>query len=170
MVVFKKNEEDWESNIIDSTIIKAHQHAAGAIKCLGEQAIGKSRGGKSTKIHVVVDALGLPIDFKITGGQVDDSVPAIELLEGKDSENIIADKAYDTDKIRKAFENKQVVIPNNPRRSQKYEYDKHLYKERHLVECFIGRIKNFRRIATRYEKTAIMYSGMVILGCILAWI
>ena len=120
----------------------------------------------------MVDALGLPIDFKITGGQINDNVPAIELLEGKNSENVIADKAYDTDKIRQALwrDGKQAVIPNNQKRSQKYKYDKHLYKERHLVECFIGWIKNFRRIATRYEKLATMYSGMVILGCILAWI
>jgi transposase len=169
---FKKNEEDNESHIIDSTIIRAHQDSAGARRVLGEQAIGKSRGGKSTKIHWLVDGLGLPIDFKLTGGQVDDSTMAIPLLTGKHSKYVIADKAYDTNANRVMLENsrREAVIPNSKRRAEKFDYDCDIYKERTLVECFIGWTKKFRRIATRYEKLSSMYSGLISITCILAWL
>jgi transposase len=172
LAFFKKNEEDNESHIIDSTIVRAHQDSAGARKILGDQTIGKSRGGRSTKIHWVVDGLGIPIDFQLTGGQVDDSTMAIPLLKGKLSKYVIADKAYDTNAIRATLENsrREAVIPNSKKRSEKFEYDFDVYKERTLIECFIGWTKKFRRIATRYEKTSMMYSGMVAITCVLAWL
>ena len=172
MGILKKNEEDNESHIIDSTIIRAHQHSSGALKNLGEQAIGKSRGGRTTKIHWVVDGLGLPIDFKLTGGQVDDSTMAIPLLKDKKSKYVIADKAYDTNATRAMLESsrREAVIPNSKRRIEIFDYDTDVYKERTLIECFIGWTKHSRRIATRYEKTSILYRGMIMLTCVLAWL
>jgi transposase len=132
-------------------------------------AIGKTRGGWGTKIHVVVDALGYPIDLVMTQGQMHESVVAEELLEGKASENVIADSAYDTNQLRKLItaKGKTAVIPNQGRRIERFEYDKDKYKERHLVECFFQKIKNWRRIATRYEKTVDMFKGMVTIACVL---
>ena len=172
MECFKKNEQDDESHIIDSTIVRAHQHSAGAKRILGNQDIGKSRGGKTTKIHWIVDGLGLPIDFAITGGQVDDSKMAIPLLNNKISQYVIADKAYDTNANRVMIESngRKAVIPNSKKRSIKFEYDRHVYKERTIIECFIGWTKKNRRIATRYEKTSLLYRAMVVLTCILAWL
>ncbi len=120
----------------------------------------------------MVDGLGIPIDFKLTGGQVDDSTMAIPLLKGKKSKYIIADKAYDTNANRAMLESsgREAVIPNSKRRSEKFDYDFDVYKERTLVECFIGWTKKFRRIATRYEKTSLMYAGMIAITCILAWL
>jgi transposase len=172
MDMFKKNEEDSESHIIDSTIIRVHQHASGARRIHGSQAIGKSRGGRTTKIHWIVDALGLPVDFMLTGGQVDDSKMFIPLLENKKSKYVLGDKAYDTNANRDLLERtkREAVIPSSRKRSEVFDYDKHIYKERTLIECHIGRTKQSRRLATRYEKTDIMYRGMVVLSCILVWL
>jgi hypothetical protein len=127
----KKKDADNESHILDSTIAKVHQHAAGGFGGKSLNGIGKTRGGWGTKIHAVVDALGYPRDIKITEGQINDNIPAIELLKGKISENVIADKAYDTDEIRSELKRtgKQAVIPNSAKRSQKYSYDIDVYKD-----------------------------------------
>jgi transposase len=144
----------------------------GAAEGKASHGIGKTRGGWGTKIHTVVDALGFPIDIIVTEGQVNDNIPALDLLKDKESKNVLADAAFDTDAIRALIkkQGKQAVIPNQARRSQKLDYDKHIYKERHLVECFFQRIKNLRRIATRYEKNVTMYRGMVLIACVLIWL
>ncbi len=125
-------------------------------------AIGKTQGGWTTKIHFVADALGYPIDFKIMEGHINDNIPAEKLLEGKISEYVIADKAYDTNDLRRfiAAQGKTAVIPNQARRSIRYEYDKHVYKERRLIENFFQRIKAWRRVATRYEKNMKICTGL----------
>ena len=88
--------------MIDATIVRVHQHVPFVIKKADqpEQAIGKSRGGRTTKIHVVVDALGLPIDLGITEGNCHDITQAEDLLRGKSSENVIANKGYDSHAFR----------------------------------------------------------------------
>jgi transposase len=168
----KKKDEDSESHILDSTITKVHQHASGGAGGKAVNGIGKTRGGWGTKIHAVVDGLGYPIDIRITEGQRNDCTQAIELLKNKSSENVVADTAYDSDEIRKLLieTGRNAVIPNNPCRSQKHYFDKHIYKERHLVENFFQKIKNLRRIATRYEKTLQMFQGMVLIACILVYV
>ena len=127
-----------------------------------EQAIGRSRGGLTTKIHIAVDALGNPLRLLLTAGQVHDCTQAEALVEGIAAEHVLADKAYDTDKFRAflAFL-ATAVIPSKANRVQPIAYDKHIYRERHLVECFISKIKHFRRVATRYDKTAVSYMGFV---------
>lgn len=100
-----------------------------------------------------------------------DCTQAEVLLRGKTPENILGDKGYDSDVIRNMIAHMGVkaVIPSRSCRKEAIEYDKHTYKERRLVENFFQFIKRFRRIATRYEKTAQNYMGMVILTCILQW-
>lgn len=119
----------------------------------------------SSKLHLLVDALGQLVRVVLTGGQAHDATQAETLLEGQAAEQIIADKAYDADRIREAIAElgATAVIPPHPRRRQPIGYDKHLYKERHLVECFINRIKHFRRIATRYDKTAASFAAFITL-------
>ena len=156
----------------DSSVIRAHQHAAGAKGGQENQALGRSRGGFSTKVHAVVDALGYPVDVKITAGQVHDSVPAKELLKDKPAEYVIADKAYDSDDLIALIESQGSipVIPSRSNRKELREHDKHLYKERHLVEIFFNKIKHYRRVATRYEKLASNYLAMVLIVSCLIWI
>jgi transposase len=94
------------------------------------------------------------------------------LIEGLPAEAVMADTAYDSDKIRQAIANKGAlaVIPNNPSRARKHSLDTHLYAQRHLVECCISKLKQFRRVATRFEKTARNYFAVVTLAAIVLWL
>lgn len=100
-----------------------------------------------------------------------DAPQAGALIEGLPAEVIMADTAYDADHFRQEIADKGAlaVIPNNPSRAQKYPLDKHLYAQRHLVECCFSRLKQFRRIATRYEKTARNYIAVVTIAAIVLW-
>ena len=137
-----------------------------------EQALGRSRGGFSTKIHVNVDALGNPLRYRLTGGQNHDITQAAELFDGYNSEYVIADKSYDAQDFLDLIEasGAKAVIPPRSNRRTPREYDKHLYKERHLVECFIGKIKHYRRIFSRFEKLAIRYLGFLSFAGALIWL
>jgi transposase len=169
------DDPDMEHLLIDSTVIRAHPCAAGALKKHGgqaEQALGRSRGGFSTKIHVSVDALGNPLRFTLTGGQRHDITQADALIDGYESEFVIADKSYDADDFRQTVidSGAEPVIPSRSNRTQPYGYDKHLYKERHLVECFIGKIKHYRRVFSRFEKLAKRYLGFLSFVSALIWL
>lgn len=169
------DEPDMEYLILDSTIVRAHPCAAGASKKGGqaEQALGRSRGGFSTKVHVGVDGLGNPLRFILTGGQRHDITQAEALVIELDFDYLIADRAYDADEfIRKLVEDYQaeVVIPPRQRRTEPREYDEHLYKERHLVECLINKIKYFRRIFSRFEKLASRYHSFLSFVGALIWL
>ena len=158
--------------MVDGSYTRAHQHSAGGEGGREAQAIGRSRGGLTTKIHAVVDSLGNPIRLKLTGGNAHDSVPALELIEGLTAYNVIGDKAYDAQTIIELIKTQgsNPVIPPKKNRIEQREYDKHLYKERHLVECFFCKLKEFRRIATRYEKLSVTYLAMVTIASCLIWL
>jgi transposase len=136
------------------------------------QALGRSRGGFSTKIHVIVDALGNPLDFVLTGGQRNDITQAATLLKGHRSDYVIADKGYDDgDFIQLIREMGAIpVIPARKNRTQPRDYDQHLYKERHLVECFFNKIKWFRRIFSRFDKLDRCYLGFLSFVAVLIWL
>jgi transposase len=123
---------------------------------VNQQALGRSRGGFSTKLHVAVNGLGLPVELQLTPGQVADITQAEALLKGHDFDAAIADKGYDSKRLVDYIEgwNAEAVIPSRSNLKDQREFDHHLYKERNLVERFINRIKQYRRVATRYEKTA----------------
>ena len=112
------------------------------------QALGRSRGGFSTKIHVSVDGLGNPLRFILTGGQQHDITQAEELIAGYAGEHVLADKGYDAQEFRQHILELGMmpVIPPRSNRKAPADYDRHLYRERHLVECFINKIKHYRRI------------------------
>jgi transposase len=160
------DDPDFEYLIVDSTIVRAHQHAAGAKKGglkIKRRSSDRSRGGLSTKIHMAVRGLGCPVRFTLTAGQKGDAPQAAALIEGLSAEVVMADTAYDADHLRQAIAAKGAlaVIPNNPSRALKYPLDKHLYAQRHLVECCFSKLKQFRRVATRFEKTARNYRAVV---------
>ena len=108
----------------------------------------------------------------LTAGQKGDAPQADPLIEGLPAEAVMADAAYDSDRLRQAIADKgaQAVIPNNPSRAKKYALDKHLYAHRHLIECCFSKLKQFRRVATRYEKTARNYLAVVTLAAIVLWL
>lgn len=126
----------------------------------------------STKIHMAVRGLGCPARFHLTAGQRGDAPAALILIEGMPAKVVMADTAYDSDQIRKAIAQKGAlaVIPNNPSRAQKHPLDEHLYAQRHLVECCFSRLKQFRRVATRFEKTARNYLAVVTIAAIILWL
>jgi transposase len=166
---------DLQSVLIDSTVIRAHPCAAGAADSNAEaEALGRSRGGFGTKIHAITDALGNPLDFVLTGGQASDIGQADTLLgltpEGAGS--FIGDKGYDSDAFVRAVEAREMeaVIPPRGNRNEKREVDWFVYKERHLIECFFNKIKHYRRIFSRYEKTARNYMGFLRFVSALIWL
>ncbi len=138
------------------------------------QAIGKSRGGNTSKINLVVDSYGLPIDFEITGGEVHDCKTAPLLIDRLPvAQAVVADKGYDSDTLREQIRTKGAipVIPKK-RNSTKgnEEMDWCLYKYRHLVENAFARLEHFRSIATRYDKLKRNYHSMVALACGFLWL
>ena len=141
---------------------------------LEARAIGRSHGGLTTKIHAVVDALGLPVRFEITPGHWGDCPEAQPLLTGLEGVgHVIADAGYDADPLRGFIAQElgaKAQIKPNPVRTTPPAVDWALYKERHLVECFFNRIKRFRRIALRCEKTVASFRAFVALACAMAWL
>ena len=138
-----------------------------------DQAIGRSRGGLSTKIHALVDALGNPLAFLLTAGQAHDLAGADALLPHMAAGRLIADKAFDADaRVLEplAQAGKSAVIPPRPNRLTPREFDRHLYKERHLIENFFCKLKQFRAIATRYDKTARNFLAAIHLAAAIIWL
>ena len=138
-----------------------------------KQALGRSRGGLSTKIHVTVDALGNPTGFHLTPGQAHDLEGADVLLTDTPAQTVIADKAYDAQArlIEPLWaKGKAVVIPSRATNRQRREYDRHLYKARHLIENFFARLKQYRAIATRYDKTGRNFLGAIHLAASVVWL
>lgn len=136
--------------------------------------IGISRGGKNTKVHAAVDALGYPLHVVLSGGNVHDSSVAIELLENTPVNRsvIMADKAYHGENIRTKIEDMGCThcIPPQSNDKIQWEVDWWQYKERSNVECFFQKLKQYRRIATRYEKLAVRFLGFVHMCCALIWL
>lgn len=116
--------------------------------------------------------LGCPVQFALTAGQKGDAPQADTLIQSLPAEVVIADTAYDSDHLRQAIAAKGAVavIPNNPSRAKKYPLDKHLYAQRHLIECCFSKLKQFRRVATRFEKTARNYLAVITLAAIVLWL
>jgi transposase len=138
----------------------------------GPQAIGVSRGGLNTKIHAACDALGNPLRFKLTAGNKSDTPELIDLIEGLPGQELLADKAYDSDAIVKVAISKgmEVIIPPKSNRKEKRTFDAVKYKARHLVENLFQRMKVYRRVATRYEKLDNRFLSIVHLVGAMKWI
>ena len=152
---------------MDSTFCKVHQSACSGKK---DQAIGSSRGGKNTKIHVLLNENMQVINVVLTGGQVNDSDKALELFAGVAlaGKKVLADRAYSCDKIR-AFLHSHgatVCIPDKVNFKVKHDFDAELYKKRNIVERFFQRIKNYRHIAFRFDKLADCFLHFVLLASV----
>jgi transposase len=138
-----------------------------------DEAIGRSQGGLSTKIHATCDALGNPLGFHLTVGQAHDLQGADALIDQIEAEALLADIAYDADeRVLERLKAKQcqAVIPPKSNRQQQRAYDRELYKARHLIENFFARLKQYRAIATRYDKTARNFLGAIYLAASIIWL
>ncbi|MFO1159050.1 MAG: IS5 family transposase [Reyranellaceae bacterium] len=138
-----------------------------------DQAIGRSKGGLSTKIHTLVDALGNPVGFFPTPGQAHDLQGADALLPDMKADTLLADKAFDADqRVIEPLQaaGKTCVIPSTSNRKKPRPYDKEIYKARHLIENFNCSLKRFRAIATRYDKTATNFLAAIHLAAAIIWL
>ncbi len=136
------------------------------------QAIGVSRGGQTTKIHALSDTLGRPVVLTVTAGNVSDIKMADALLaEVRACKHVLADKGYDSDKLRAIIRSKgaKPVIPGRKSRKKKIRYDKERYKFRWMAEAVFCRLKDFRRVATRYDKLARNYLSTLAIASIVAY-
>jgi transposase len=141
-------EPDLQEVMADTTVVRAHACSAGYRA--GDQSLeglGRSRGGFSSKIHFSTDALGNPLKIIVTEGNASDISCASALLNGYNATTIIADKAYDSNDllIEGLLNGCTMEIPPKKNRNYQRKYDKNVYKERHLAECFVNKIKHFRR-------------------------
>ncbi len=154
--------------MLDSTIVRVHQQAASGKKEGGkDQALERSRGGLTTKIHMRADALGRPLRFRIAPGQTHDITAAMPLLEDHNADATLADTAYDSNELRDrvAQMKAQAMIPSKRNRKPFIPHDTELYKARNRIErCFFNQLKHFRRFATRYDRRTIHFNGFVYLA------
>jgi len=136
-----------------------------------ESGYGTHKRGLNTKIHLAVDAHGMPVRMLITAGTTADCTLGEKLIEGIDAGALLADRAYDTDAIINAASvaGMQVVIPPKKNRKKQREYDEYLYKLRHLVENAFLMLKRWRGIATRYAKNTASFLAAVHIRCIALW-
>lgn len=136
------------------------------------QGLGRSRGGLSTKIHAATEALGLPVRLIASPGQRNDIAFAHDLVDGIQAAATIADKGYDADHLcdKITETGADVVIPPKRNRKLQRPYDADLYKERNRIERFFSKLKQFRRVATRYDKLLANFMGFVKLAAIAIWL
>jgi transposase len=137
-----------------------------------EEAIGRSRGGRTTAIHALTDASGRPRVLRIAPGNMHDVMMASELLSAAGPiKRLIADKAYDTNQLRNLLAQREIeaVIPSIARRKPLIPYDREAYRQRNLIERMFARLKDFRRVATRYDKLATNFLASVLIAATVIW-
>ena len=153
-----------------------------------KQALGTSRGGLSTKLHILCEGRGLPITVQITPGEQHETTMLEPLLDGvavagkpgpprRRFAVVAGDKGYDSEAAREAIRERgsTPLIPHRKKKDGSYPeraagFDKKEYKRRNVVERLIGKLKEFRRLATRYDKLAESFKGFVLLGFIRIWL
>jgi transposase len=134
-----------------------------------EQALGRSRGGFGTKVHGSFDGLGHPVELLVTAAQESDIGQAEALLADHQLEVVIADRGYDKRALVEEIESRgaEAVIPTLSTRKEQRSVDSHLYRERNLAERFWSKVKQYRRVATRYEKKAINFLAFIKIAAIM---
>ncbi|WP_432431224.1 IS5 family transposase [Methylocella silvestris] len=154
---------------IDSSHVKANRSASGS-KGEFAEAIGRSRGGRTSKIHALADDRGRPVAFALTPGNTADISMAIPLLGAVSRpKRLLADKAYDADSLRNWLKQGKVkaVIPSTASRRTPYPLDAKAYKRRNVIERMFCKLKNWRRVATRYDRHAQNYLSGLALAAIM---
>jgi transposase len=136
-----------------------------------EEAIGRSRGGRTSKIHALADDRGRPVAFALTPGNVADVVMAIPFLGAvAKPKRLLADKAYDADSLRRWLKNRKIRAASTAARRTPYPLDRAAYKRRNVIERMFCKLKNWRRIATRYDRLARNYlSSLALAAIIIVW-
>lgn len=181
----RQGQLQWDIHYVDGTIVRAHQHAAGAAHTTADhEALGRSRGGFSTKIHMRVEGAGKPMTFVLTAGQRHEAVVFERLMQQaavhrptvgqpkRRPRRLVADKGYSSRTIRAYLRRHGIryTIPHKANEHRTGPFDRAIYRTRNIVERFVNRLKQFRRVATRYEKCAHNYLAMLHLAAISLWL
>jgi transposase len=182
---------DWRLHHVDGSTIRAHQHAAGARRPAGSaapdpeaEALGRSRGGFSTKLHVRAEGGGKPVALLVTAGQRHEQAVFPQLMErgavkrpgrGRPRvrpDRVVGDKGYSSPAVRRYLRRRGIgaVVPARRDQRRSPAFDRAAYRERNVVERLIARLKQFRRVATRYEKRAANYLAMLTIAAIILWL
>ncbi len=187
-----QDQVNWHLHQIDSTIIRAHQHAAGARKTAPDEkprtakslALGRSKGGFTTKVHLKVDGQGKPLGSVLTPGQAQDRPIFEQVMQqgkikrqgrGRPKQNpkaLAADKGYTAQRIRHYLNTRHIqdVIPTKSNQRPRPNFDQQLYKERNHVERAFNFFKQARRLATRYDKLPEIFSAFWFIASIIMWL
>ena len=180
----------WDLHFVDATVIRAHQHAAGPRRAKAVrdgdnvEALGRSQGGFSTKLHLRAEGGGKPIVAVLTAGERHEQIALEALLDngairrpGRGRPRlrpraVAGDKGYSSPTARRRLLRRHIrpVIPSNSNQRRQPRFDREAYRQRNRIERLINQLKQFRRIATRYEKRGVNYLAMVMLGMILLWL
>ncbi|WP_156483797.1 IS5 family transposase, partial [Azotobacter vinelandii] len=161
-----------EAISLDSSIVKVHPDGTGAPKKNGPQALGRSRGGWSTKLHLVAADDRNVVTWSLTAGQAGDAPEGRRLIQALGPHHglvaLLMDSAYQDNATRELACGLGFVpvVPPNPRRRQPWEYDKPLYRRRNGIERLFRRLKAWRRVFTRYDKLDLMYAAFVTVALI----
>ncbi|MFT9026599.1 IS5 family transposase [Acetobacter indonesiensis] len=162
--------------MIDATYLKAHRTASSLRFKKGARGrlIGRTKGGMNTKLHAVTDRNGRPLDFFMTAGQISDYTGAAALLDGlPPAEWMLADRGYDADWFRNALKEKGIkpCIPGRKSRGKPIKYDNRKYKRRNCIEIMFGRLKDWRRVATRYDRClTVFFFAICLAATVMFWL
>lgn len=165
-------EHDREAYAVDASYVRVHAHGTRGRGGRDLQAIGRSRGGLTSKIHLLTDALGNPVRFVITGGERNDVTQTPALIPPGRGAQVLCDRGYDADWWRERLlaAGHHPVVPGRRNRCVQPEYDPYAYRARHLIENTFASLKSARRIATRYDHTATAFAAFVSLACVFHWL
>ncbi|MFT8808655.1 IS5 family transposase [Gluconobacter sp.] len=162
--------------MIDATYLKAHRTASSLRLKKGNpgRLIGRTKGGMNTKLHAITDQNGRPLSFFVTAGQVSDYTGASALLDSLPvAQWMLADRGYDADWFRDAREERGIrpCIPGRRSRGKPVKYDKRKYKRRNRIEIMFGRLKDWRRVATRYDRCpTVFFSAICLAATVIFWL
>ena len=169
--VAEENNEDSFA-VMDASYVKVHQDACYFPLSDEHQSFGKTKGGRNTKIHALTNGKVQALNFILTAGNKHEVTVAVDLLEYAEGRIILGDRGYDSDSLRGEIEEAGGVaqIPGKSNRKEEVFYIKEVAKIRHVVENYFCKIKRFRRIATRYDRTSETYLSFLALASLTTWI
>ncbi len=162
--------------MIDATCLKAHRTATSMAAKKGGRGrlIGHTKGGMNTKLHAICDSRGRPLNLFVTAGQVSDYIGARALLSSLPKVDwLFGDRGYDADWFRVALKDKGIraCIPGRKKRKKPVKYDKRRYRRRNRIEIMFGRLKDWRRVATHYDRCPkVLLSEIALAETVIFWL
>lgn len=161
-----------KKRLVDGSHVKAHQYAANPAGGAQAQAMGKTRGGRNTKIMAATDGNGLPMKLEVVSGQAYEGKHVIGLLGNPRGLTVVGDKGFDSDKLRKDLEalGARHCFPSKSNRKKKRKLNKRLYRQRYRVENYFCRLKRWACANTRRDKLASHYLALIQFASVIDWL